>query len=526
MKERLVEDWLSRINERGYEVPFSQALISTGHRVLRCGHSPTEHGKDILSVMPDGTVAAYQLKTGDLGQKEITNYLAQIQMLVETRPIFPGLIEPFDYRPFLVTAGEFKQPAVSLVKELNASWRSRNLHELELINGRELHIQFVSLAGDFWPIEPPEVRRFRQLYLVDGRGDLDLPQFAEFLNEILKQTKSSLDFERSVAAANIFASYLLGEFYRHEDHWSIFQGWTVCASQIAGAAEGSNFAEKHWKTAFDLGKRAACGALASLAEEARRPDALKVNDRELDELTRTRNTTTLAAVICSQLLGMPESLQTEAAQRTTASAIDLFQRKRLYFWGEGALSQFILIIWLFEQTNNAELAKRILVELISAIAVRNAKNGERPFEDPYTSADECLKKLFNSIGNPPKKHRQVVESYSLLPLILLAARRNFKSELEQVWKEISNVDFTWFRPDVPADHLRWHCETGKEFQARVDHPQSWKELRDLAFRDEQERLANVLRNDRQFALLFMLAFPHRTISSLVKYLDDQFGRRA
>ena len=54
MKERLVEDWLSRINERGYEVPFSQGLISTGHRVLRCGHSPTEHGKDILSVMPDG----------------------------------------------------------------------------------------------------------------------------------------------------------------------------------------------------------------------------------------------------------------------------------------------------------------------------------------------------------------------------------------------------------------------------------------------------------------------------------------
>src|SRR6478672_4544288 len=131
MKERLVEDWLSRINERGYEVPFSQALISAGHRLLRSGHSPTEHGKDILSVMPDGTVAAYQLKTGDLGQKEITNYLAQIQMLVEARPIFPGLIEPFDYRPFLVTTGEFKEPAVSLVKELNASWRSRNLQELE-----------------------------------------------------------------------------------------------------------------------------------------------------------------------------------------------------------------------------------------------------------------------------------------------------------------------------------------------------------------------------------------------------------
>ena len=89
--------------------------------------------------------------------------------------------------------------------------------------------------------------------------------------------------------------------------------------------------EKHWKTAFELGKGAACGALASLAEESRRPDALKVHDRELDELTRTRNTTTLAAVACSQLLGMPESLQTEAAQKTTALALIYFKGSDFIF---------------------------------------------------------------------------------------------------------------------------------------------------------------------------------------------------
>lgn len=74
MKERLVEHWLSRINERGYEVPFCQTLASKGYRVLRCGHSPTEHGKDVLAIAPDGVVFAYQLKSGDVSQADMTKH--------------------------------------------------------------------------------------------------------------------------------------------------------------------------------------------------------------------------------------------------------------------------------------------------------------------------------------------------------------------------------------------------------------------------------------------------------------------
>ena len=100
-----------------------------------------------------------------------------------------------------------------------------------------------------------------------------MPQFAKFLNEILKQTKSSLDFERSVGAANIFASYLLGEFYRHEDHWSIFQGWAVCASQIAGAAEPDRLARiadnlSRRLESHDVPASAAAGLVARHGAEA------------------------------------------------------------------------------------------------------------------------------------------------------------------------------------------------------------------------------------------------------------------
>ncbi len=174
MKERLVEDWLISVNERGYEVPFCQSLLAKGYQVLRCGHSPTEHGKDVLAITPDGAVCAYQLKSGDIAQADVTKYLSQINMLVEARPIYPGLPVDFTYRPYFVTTGEFKEPALSLIKELNANWQHRKLPALEPIKGRQLHVDFVNLSSEFWFIESRAVRRFRELYLVEGRDDIDV----------------------------------------------------------------------------------------------------------------------------------------------------------------------------------------------------------------------------------------------------------------------------------------------------------------------------------------------------------------
>lgn len=134
MKERLADDWLSRINERGYDVAFCQVLLSEGKRVLRAGHSPVEHGKDVIATSADQSIVwAYQLKTGDITLKEVQKLQGQLSMLVETRPMFPGLPTTFTYRPVLVTTGEFAEPAMSLIKELNESWRARNLPALVLL---------------------------------------------------------------------------------------------------------------------------------------------------------------------------------------------------------------------------------------------------------------------------------------------------------------------------------------------------------------------------------------------------------
>src|SRR4051812_28015042 len=112
---------------------------------------------------------------------------------------------------------------------------------------------------------------------------------------MLLNSKSSVDFWGKVAAVKIFSSYLFREFYKHGDQWSIFQGWTVCASQIAAFAEAGAFNHATWQPGFDLGKQAAFDALALLANEFVGTDSLRVAERELDDFTRVRNTFTAAA---------------------------------------------------------------------------------------------------------------------------------------------------------------------------------------------------------------------------------------
>jgi hypothetical protein len=454
-----------------------------------------------------------------MAQADFTKHLDQINMLVQTRPIHPGLPESFTYQPFLVTTGEFTPVAVSLVNELNASWQQQNLRPLKLIGGRRLHVDFVSLSSDFWPVEAPAVRRFRELYLVDGRGDLDLPLYACFLMEILRGVKSGLDLGRRVAATNLFASYLLSEFQKQKDHWSVFQGWAICAAQIAWAGEQGDFDAKHWRSAFDLAKEGALISLKDLSSEVLQEGAFRVCERELHDLTRTRNTVALATAACWQLLAAKNSAEDNSIRQTVELVSTFIEQGNVFFWGEGALFPFLMIVWLLERGNHQAKANGLLMSLIELIAKTNAQQSEEPFEDPYSSPDECLAKMFEAGQTRTVGGCRAVVSYSLFPLILLAARRGMRAELERAWPQISHVHLTWFEAAKPADALLWHCEEGKECTDKFAQPQSWKELYEIAFRDRQDHLPQVLREDRAFGLLFALAFPHRIMPSLVKHLD-------
>ncbi len=106
MIERVLENWLDNVNERGYETAFCQALIAQGHTIIRRpAHGPTEHGKDIVSRDQKKAIHAYQLKTGDLTKSSWRQIRDEVVELVEVPIQEPGISGASKFTPHLVTNG-------------------------------------------------------------------------------------------------------------------------------------------------------------------------------------------------------------------------------------------------------------------------------------------------------------------------------------------------------------------------------------------------------------------------------------
>jgi hypothetical protein len=108
--ERLIESWLDSASERSYQAPFCQMLAGEGHLVVHSTrHAQIEFGKDVISIAPDGTPCAFQLK-GNPGGRLTLGQLREIKpQLLElvTQPIVhPGVPEAARHRCYLVTNGE------------------------------------------------------------------------------------------------------------------------------------------------------------------------------------------------------------------------------------------------------------------------------------------------------------------------------------------------------------------------------------------------------------------------------------
>jgi hypothetical protein len=522
MKERLVEDWLTRINERGYQTAFGQSLLARGFRVLRISHSPFEHGKDVLAISPGNEVHGYQLKGVDIGVKEWEAGYGQICALVETRPSHPALPSDYVYRPFIVTNGIFTDPALDRIEQHNKEWERRGCPKLTPIGGKELHRDLVNLASDFWPVEPPDVRKFRALYLVDGRGDFAAAEFASFMRTLLAGELSTKELERRVAAANVFASYLLGEFYRQEDHWNLFRGWILTAAHLSWAAERNGHQQAGWTESFALAKDAAVTALSALATECATDFAFMPRGMELDEYTCLRNTVAVGAWSAKCLIN-----ESETSRRRCVEQIECFATEgRLWFWGESAFPTLLAVVWLLEREGRLKLARELLLGFAAELAANQHPDTLNPMTDPYVSADDALKKAIEARTDPQKKRRNPVQSYTLLPLTLLMVRRNMRKELEELWPQLSLVTATFFGPDKSWGYLEWHCNEGHERDQTFAQPQSWKQLVELATTPAIERLPMTLRNDWQFGLMFLLAVPHRINWSIIGNVDQRVTARS
>jgi hypothetical protein len=522
MKEKLVEEWLIRARERGgIDHAYSQWLVSEGHEVLRVGHSPTEFGKDIISIAPDGCVHVYQIKDEDIALAQLRDIHAQLVDLVEVYPSHPRIIGGLSVSPHLITSGIINEVAAQRIDGMNDSWRARGLPTLDIVGRNELISRFVTMSDAFWPEKPKDIRDFFSFYLAEGKGDFAPKKFSAVLIELLPPTdRPSRRSAQRLAAVGLLGNYLLNAFEREGDHWSLFQGWTMIAAHQAWYAVRVGLPNRDWKGSFHLAVHAASKHLEALFNESTCESGFVPSDLEIDDYTRARNLI-LASVIAAHALLHEDELPPSLHERLTARLEMLLDEDRLFIWGEGAFPNLLCVQWYLARRGRGNYSTRILKAMLVGLCSRNHKHSDdQPLAHPLISPDDVLSELFQPDQKPTRDQAPV--TWTLEPTLHILARRNDFRLMERLWRRISHLEMVSFSPEPAVDMLLWESPRGREFSIHPQDTQSKSELAEAALAGNSTFDIPLMIENPSFALMYLLAYPHRASASLTGFLDAHF----
>ena len=264
---------MTSATERGYQIAFCQLLAAEGEELLYIAtHGPFEKGKDVITRLPDDEIRAYQLKCGDIRLADWRAISEQTNNLVELPVNLPQCPASTPHIPFFVTNGRIDDVVLDYINTANLGWKQRNFqHPLRVIEKSLLVHRFLSVHGTFLPQEASDFQLFLTLLLRDGSAPLDKDAFSRLLQSViaLADHSSSKNVSRSIASAVLLTSYILGGAEKSNNHWALFEGWTVVASYILGAATKFSLAKDLWQSSFDLAMLGANRALDGLVEECK-----------------------------------------------------------------------------------------------------------------------------------------------------------------------------------------------------------------------------------------------------------------
>ena len=406
---------------------------------------------------------------------------------------------------------------------MNEGWSARGRPNVEPIGRNDLIPRFVGMSDTFWPEKPADIRDFFSFYLAEGCGDFDPKKFGDVLRGLLPLCDEAPRRKaQRLASLGLLGNYLLNPFEREGDHWSLFRGWTMIAAHQAWFAERAALPARDWRPSFDLAKDAARERLLALSVECLAPNAFKPKEIESDDYTRARNLVLAGVLAVTDLIGADKG---NADPEQVKQRVEmLLQNQRLIVLGECDVPFLLAIQWYVEKRAIQATAIDYLQAVISEICQRNHTYAEDDcFPPPLVSANEILADLFTAAA-AKERNRRCPGTWSLETLVDFLARRNHRIFLTEMWRNISRLDMMSFQPQPAVDGLLWDCPEGHEAMRKPGIEQGWAKLVARSVEDKSATLPAVLRSDRDFALMFLLAHPHRLSPALVGSLEQEDRR--
>jgi hypothetical protein len=515
---------LINVNEKSFQTPFCQLLLSEGYTVVHLSrHGSFEEGKDILAIDPDGIPCAFQLKGSNgrkMSQNEWGKYVEQIVRLVEIPIDHPSIDKNLKRNVSFVLNGELEEEVRVEITKRNADWKSRKCPELDTILLGELIERFSKMYTEIWPIRLSSEKDLLELYLNDGRGYLDKNKFSDFFEKINSNNKKSkkIEIQRFLAGSSLYCSIALSPYERTHNHIALIEGWTIFLAFLISVVEENNLRKKYWTKTVEIIEESVIQSLENLYQEVIDRKYLTTGNVLVDgPFYRGRITWIISLLSTYYFLIKKANDENRIKEKFELFLLENF--KYIFLWGEYAIPQLLSIVWVLYALGREYRSNQLIYLIFKGVQEKTTNNFG--FAPPYHSLGEII---LNEamLSNSLKEFKVSGRSYSLKSLIHLLIKKEFRGVLAENWKQLSKIQLVEFIPKDSINFCRWHSEFGVLNESFPNSLQSWKELQSQANSINLEIIPKYFVGKPEFLLLFLIVFPHRINSDVVKFLQNSF----
>ena len=514
---RVVENWLTSATERGYQIAFCQLLATEGEELLYIAtHGPFEKGKDVITRLSDNSIRAYQLKGGDIRLADWRGINEQINNLVELPVNLPQCPATAQHLPFFVTNGRIDDVVLDYINTANLGWKQRSfLHPLRVIEKSQLVHRFVAAHGAYLPQEASDFQLLLKLLLSDGAAPLDKPSLSRLLQGVITfaDGSSSKNVSRSLSSGVLLTSYILGSADKQNNHWVLFEGWTVMASYILAAATKFVLAKELWQSSFDLAMLGANRALDNLVEECKGRDQFIEGSPMADGFFYGSRQLILAGLLSAWALAR------RRAGLDSDQEVQKLIRARVresFIWGESAAPFILLTALELEQQCMQPSAERFVFDYLQLLLLCNSE-GYRGLPDSFISVEDSLR-FMHRIGEQDIENFQGF-SHTCQVAVDFLARRWRRRSLSLLWERITRLSIDSSIPQRAWEWFFWKSDSAVLESSIAGQPQSWATLVSDAENRDVAALPQLLGEHSHFALFFALVFPQRVTPTMFAAID-------
>jgi hypothetical protein len=527
VQEKLVEHWLTNVNELSFQLPLCEALLALGYSVLHVSkHGRGEHGKDIIARDPQGALTTFQLKGGNIDLATWRNIRGEIEELVQLPVMLPGIDRNEPHAPFLVMNGELRGDAVPSIREYSDRWHAQGHGSLAVWQKTELLQKFIAAHGSYIPSSLTDFRSFVELYAADYSDRLPRRRFADFTFGLYPSEGTALQKKRALHSAILTGHYIVAQYETAQNHVAALEGWTILATLVMHAVERDGLAAEAYQptlslitTGFD---RAAVSFLKEVVESGHFVSP-RLTIAEDPEVRAARTTLVLG---WSTALWHRARLQgTESDELRAVRKILLREIGNIAFLTEADWPYVVSIILFIEREASSTAAETWLHNWIEIVLRHNRGDKALGFPSPYWLQEKALAMRYGKLppGDVESFRRHTYTVHSALDMLV---RRLCRRAVGSYWKRVSKMTFCDFTPDQPSDWFRWRCKEGESRMALFPLSMSWAAWREAAATVRRTSIPRTLIDNPDWLLPFALVFPHRVNRSLSAVIDAAVGNRA